>query len=853
MDKSTILSLLEQIKKVEKSNEGRLPQNSFFLDYDKVVCGPRKIGESRYPYDTDGLTVWLRSTGFIDAMESNFNIFKTANFGEESAVSFFGGIKNGENDYTPVSITGASRSADESGITRYIMYTLKCAYCITEAYGFVFVLRVHNDENKHIHFSLNAINVSGEKKEFYLASFMEAILRYTENEAEFWSILTKFSRRYDNGAFTLTSKNASSFDTLVITNKICSGKLTKKYSTCSRVDFLGAKGLAIANSASLRSGSFEKQVLATAITDLPVASDIFHFSADDGECVRVEYDLLLTHSPDSKEAEKYINHDIDIEKIDKNLDAAIEKEKTDFDNLKIRFEDWNSNKTTADTFSKFIRSAQKQTTVCAHGKNYAGVFLGIRDVFQQLEGSLIWQSSIAREKILAALDNILVTGRPPRQYTIPVDPKADVYIDLFKYIDQGVWVISTIYTYLAYTNDYSILDEECGYVESPEDLNGRGYAKRSEERDSVLCHLKRIMDYLLSNVDEEYGTGCVRVLFGDWNDAVDGLGETEDEGKEFGSGVTVMATLQFYQNLREMSEILKKVGDAECDALCKKYAEAAEKIEKGLMKHAVDTNEKGERRIVHGWGDKIGYKVGSFNDTDGVARYSLTANSFWAITKFLHHDPTLKSSIMDCMDAVSSKYGLKTFDIPFPEDAKGVGRIVSLIPGTYENSCAYAHGSLFGTMAMFEMGESERAWEEIEKSIVITHDNCTKTTFAMPNSYCENPEYSMDGESMGDWHTGSGAVIVKETIRYGFGIFPVLDGLQIQFPKYFPAKRGEISINVKGSKVKLTYENKGIGKRTIDIKGASDILEKYDDLMGINTYFIPEDKMQNEINITICD
>ena len=37
------------------------------------------------------------------------------------------------------------------------------------------------------------------------------------------------------------------------------------------------------------------------------------------------------------------------------------------------------------------------------------------------------------------------------------------------------------------------------------------------------------MNYLFSKIDTEYGTGCVRVLFGDWNDALDGLGETEDE------------------------------------------------------------------------------------------------------------------------------------------------------------------------------------------------------------------------------------------------------------------------------------------------------------------------------------
>ncbi len=847
MDKNTVLSLLAQIKQAEKEGSGKLPQNSFYLDYDKVVCCKREIGESRYPYDSQGLVVWLRSTGFIDALESTFNIFKTANFGEESAVSFFGGVKNGEDDYTPVSITGASRQAIEKGVYRYIVYSLKSAYCIVEYAEMVFALRLHLDRAKHIHFSLMGINLSDSKKDFYIASFMEAMLRNNEFE-KFWDRLTKYGTRFENGTTVLRSKNGAKYDSLVINKKVTEGEATRVSSTTARVDFLGAKGLSIANSEALRRGYFKKEASNTATTDLPVNADIFHMTADAGEAVRIDYEMVLCY--DENEVDKYLAIDINKDAIDAEIADIENEEKTAFDNLKVRFEGWNTDALDAETFNKFFRSVQKQTTICAHGKNYAGSYLGIRDVFQQLEGALIWHREISREKILSALNCILTTGRPPRMFSVPDDPTAPVPVSLEKYIDQGVWVISTVYTYLAYTGDYSILDEVCGYIEAGEDEIWTS-AKRSEEKDTVLDHLIRIMGYLMSKIDHEYGTECVRVLFGDWNDALDGLGDPEIPGdEEFGSGVTVMATLQFYQNCREMIEILTRIGRH--TELCEVYAKAARGIEKGLEEHAIVTNEAGERKIIHGWGDKIGYKVGSWCDPDGAARYSLTSNSFWAITKFLRRDPSLKSALMNCMDAVSSKYGLKTFDVAFPADCKGVGRIANIVPGTYENSCAYAHGSLFGTMALFEMGEGERAWEEIAKTAVITHSNCTMSSFVMPNSYCENADYGMDGESMGDWHTGSGAVLVKETVRYGFGIHPDLDGLLIQTPAYFPAKSGEITLNVKNSKVTLSYENKGQGKRTVEINGA-EYTEKFDELMNIPTYYLPENTMGKEITIKICD
>lgn len=848
MDKNYILSLLAQIKKVQADPAGAdmLPQNSFYLDYDKVVCCKRDIGESRYPYDSDGLVVWLRSTGFIDALESTFTIFRTANFGEESAVSFFGGVKKENGEYFPVSVTGSSRQMYEEGVNRYIVYSLKSAYCIAEYEGMVFALRIHVDKAKHIHFSLMAINETGEAKEFYLANFMEAMLRYSDFE-KFWDRLTKFGK-IENGTFVLSSRNNGKLDSLVINRKVTMGKSTAEYATAARGAFLGTKGLAINSSASLRQGKFDRQLTNVATTDLPCASEIIHMAADAGEAVRIDWDLVLCHK--EEDVPSFIGYEIDADKIDAELNELEAAEKAAFDNIKIRFEGWKDGKVSAETFNKFLRSVQKQTSVCAHGKNYAGAYLGIRDVFQQLEGALIWQRETSREKILVALNCVLNTGRPPRMFSVPDDPTADVPVSLEKYIDQGVWVISTIYTYLAYTGDWSILDEVCGYIEAGEDEIWTS-AKRSEEKDTVLEHMLRIMNFLFSNIDNEYGTGCVRVLFGDWNDAVDGLGHTKDEGKEFGSGVTVMATLQFYQNLREMSEILGILGGY--DELIEKYAAAAKAIEAGLDKHAVDVNAAGERKIVHGWGDKIGYKVGSWCDPDGASRYSLTSNSFWAITKFLTRDPSLKDSIMNCMDAVSSKYGLKTFDVAFPKDAEGVGRITNIVPGTYENSCAYAHGSLFGTMAMFEMGESERAWEEIIKTAVITHDNCTMTSFVMPNSYCENAEYGMDGESMGDWHTGSGAVLVKETIRYGFGIYPTIAGLRIQLPKYFPATKGEIILPVKNSWVTLRYEDKNQGERTVSIVGADSYTEEFDELMNIPTFFIPADAMGSDIVITICD
>ena len=142
-----------------------------------------------------------------------------------------------------------------------------------------------------------------------------------------------------------------------------------------------------------------------------------------------------------------------------------------------------------------------------------------------------------------------------------------------------------------------------------------------------------------------------------------------------------------------------------------------------------------------------------------------------------------------------------------------MGRIADITPGTYENACAYVHAGTFGVMALFLMGHGKEAWEILEKTMVISHPNATRTTFVMPNSYCQSEEYFADGDSMGDWYTGSGTVLMKEIIRNGFGIQLELNGLKIAPGRFMPCKKGEICLEIKGALVTLQYENRGDGLR----------------------------------------
>ena len=297
------------------------------------------------------------------------------------------------------------------------------------------------------------------------------------------------------------------------------------------------------------------------------------------------------------------------------------------------------------TFSRFINSVVRQVEFCTTSKNYAGDMIGIRDIFQQIEGALPTMPDYCRKKIIEAISFIGEDGRAPRQYSYPQKEGIPPVMDLREYIDQGCWIISTVHAYLRYTGDFTILDEICGYYKFDD-----GKVNMSNRRDGVLEHLLSITDYLLSNIDEN--TNCLKALYGDWNDALDGLGKTAKHGQKFGNGVSVMATLQLYKNLGELIEILDKTGTHKDKT--EKYRAARQSIKRGLEQNAVNNG-----KVMHGWGDNKKWYIGSDNDCDGKNRDGLTSNSFWVLSGMIDDSDVInKNDILKAYDRLDGKYGL---------------------------------------------------------------------------------------------------------------------------------------------------------------------------------------------------
>lgn len=812
-----------------------LPGNAAFLEDGRVLCRPRARGDSRYPYGRDGLHLWAHASGYIHGNDGLFFIFLPAQDGQEPSVAFFIGQRRPDGTCLPISVLPVPWLAESEPLIedRYTVFGHDAVYYLAATSAVSGAVRMFVDQRHagriDVAFSLHIENRTAGELELFASAFMNPFCRHqfaaTCEDRWFKKIRVVNGVAVGAGGRHLpplviaVNEDVSRFQSVTnhaVVRRATSCEHVESEVCTSRLGYVGNPRAGLAQAACLRAGMFACPTGLTVFNDSAVVSDLNRFRLAGGQTARFDYALSLLRPggalagiPEQPLASRDVDEALEDVRAERTRAPGA---------LRLRVTGSELAGVSGATLNHFFPFLIEQVRVCAQTRGYMqpspNSLIGIRDVFQAAEGHLYDQPQAARDKLREALGFVLEDGRCPRQYSLPVNG-APGRSDLREFIDQGAWVVSALHTYLALTGDTTLLAESTGYHE----VVDTGGIRPAAQHGTVLEHLIRIMRFLTQNRDPE--TGLVLSLYGDWNDAVDGLGTTSAPGQRFGTGVSVMASLQFYQNCREMIAILQRFYPGQYLDLLREYQRTAAELEVGLRTYAIVTQGH-ERRIVHGWGDRRSYYVGSFQDSDGLARDSLTSNAFWVIAGLLRQEPGLRPHILAALRRLDSRYGLKTFAPGFAPDAPGVGRVCKLPLGTAENGATYVHATLFGIAALFQMGEPRAAWEQIEKVLPFAphQTGLSHSPFVMPNSYVFNPELNLTGQSMNDWQTGSSNVLLKLLVRYVFGLQPGLDTLRIQPAAWRPLDGLELDAVVRGRQIRIVQEHGPVVQRNVTLNGA---------------------------------
>ena len=414
---------------------------------------------------------------------------------------------------------------------------------------------------------------------------------------------------------------------------------------------------------------------------------------------------------------------------------------------------------------------------------------GVRDAANDFEGMLCYDKQMCK----GVIENIFSKQRGDGWYPRQVPFGAGTKFDLREFVDSACFFTEYVYDYLAYTGDYSILENKYGYYDC-------------ETQESGLTHLKKGMDYLLS--DDALGVhGLVKMRGGDWLDCLSGAGKK-------GKGESVMLSCQLVMCLKYLVEILNKVGRVN---EVEKYEKAGYRLKNAINKAAFNG------RFYNAVYTDNDTWLFSEKDEDGEERVYVPTNAYAVISGVASGK---ENEIFNEIAKLKTSDGYKLFSKPLGgKFIDGIGKMGTgdFQPYFAENGSVYNHGSqCFLIRALAKAGRYEEISDVLGYALPLYADKHSpektcSAPYAITNCYHLVPSFY--GRSGFSFLTGSVAMIERAVYSWVFGLNFALDNIVITpcVPKEYA--NAEITTPFNGHNLTIKYVGYGAQIEIAEISG----------------------------------
>lgn len=414
---------------------------------------------------------------------------------------------------------------------------------------------------------------------------------------------------------------------------------------------------------------------------------------------------------------------------------------------------------------------------------------GVRDAANDFEGMLCYDKQMCK----GVIENIFSKQRSDGWYPRQVPFGAGTKFDLREFVDSACFFTEYVYDYLAYTGDYSILENKYGYYDC-------------ETQESGLTHLKKGMDYLLS--DDALGVhGLVKMRGGDWLDCLSGAGKK-------GRGESVMVSCQLVMCLKYLVEILNKVGQVN---EVEKYEKAGYRLKNAINKAAFNG------RFYNAVYTDNGTWLFSEKDEDGEERVYVPTNAYAVISGVASGK---ENEIFNEIAKLKTSDGYKLFSKPLGgKFIDGIGKMGTgdFQPYFAENGSVYNHGSqCFLIRALAKAGRYKEISDVLGYALPLYADKHSpektcSAPYAITNCYHLVPSFY--GRSGFSFLTGSVAMIERAVYSWVFGLNFALNNIVITpcVPKEYA--NAEITTPFNGHNLTIKYVGYGAQIEIAEISG----------------------------------
>ncbi len=492
--------------------------------------------------------------------------------------------------------------------------------------------------------------------------------------------------------------------------------------------------------------------------------------------------------------------DEDIERSEKYFDMRAQK--TEEEKLRKKYDKLFSVRTvrTGDTdFDKFVNGflPLEMYWVSSLDRGWPTGMRGVRDAANDFEGMLCYDGKMCKEVIEKIFSGQRSDGWYPRQVPFGNGTK----FDLREFVDSACFFTEYVYDYLAYTDDYPVLEKEYAYFDS-------------DTRESGLTHLKKGIDYLLS--DDALGIhGLVKMRGGDWLDCLSGVGKK-------GRGESVMVSCQLVMCIGYLTEILKKIGRTKD---VEKYEKAGYKL-----KNAINGCAFNGRFYNAVYTDNDTWLF-SGKDEDGVERVYVPTNAYAVISGVARGK---ENEIFNEIAKLKTSDGYKLFSEPLGgKTIDGIGKMGTgdFQPYFAENGSVYNHGSqCFLIRALAKAGRYEEIADVLGYALPLyadkhAPDKTCSAPYAITN--CYHLVSSFYGRTGFSFLTGSVAMIERAIYSWTFGLNFTPDHIVIT--PCVPKEYANAAITTPFCGHKLTIEYVGYGAKIVSAEANGKPLPISDD------------------------
>jgi cellobiose phosphorylase len=430
--------------------------------------------------------------------------------------------------------------------------------------------------------------------------------------------------------------------------------------------------------------------------------------------------------------------------------------------------------------------------------------MGFRDSNQDLLGCVALLPGRARQRILDLAATQLPSGGAYHQYQ-PLTRRGNNEVGS-GFNDDPLWLVLSVYAFIAETGDWSILDEPVPYDNLP----------GSEE--SLYSHLQRSMQYTLDRLGPH---GLPLIGRADWNDclnlncfsALPGQSFQTTTNKDGKVAESVFIAGLFNLAANYMAKLAQR---REGDEASQFYLQASQQMEKVVWSAGWDG--AWFRRAYDDLGDPVGSNVCA------EGQIFIEPQGMCVMAGLGVEDGKARQALDSVAERLATPHGILLHQPAYTHYYLNLGEISSYPPGYKENGSVFCHTNPWIMIAEAMLGEGAKAHDYYQRINPSKREAISDVHRCEPYVYAQmiaGRDAPTCGEAKNSWLTGTAAWNYVAITQWILGIRPELDGLRID-PCIPPEWDGfTVTRNFRGARLQINVHNpqhvsQGVTKLEVD-------------------------------------